>query len=135
MVELACNLDDMTGEGIAFAMERLLAAGALDVYTAAIGMKKSRPGVMLCVLCREEQREDMVHLLLRHTTTLGVRETRHRRYTLSRSQDTVDSPWGPVARKTSQGWGVRRQKPEFEDLARIAREQDLTLDQVRDRLK
>ena len=135
VVELACNLDDMTGEGIAFAMERLLAAGALDVYTAAIGMKKSRPGVMLCVLCREEQREDMVHLLLRHTTTLGVRETRHRRYTLSRSQDTVDSPWGPVARKTSQGWGVRRQKPEFEDLARIAREQDLTLDQVRDGLK
>ena len=98
-------------------------------------MKKSRPGVMLCVLCREEQREAMVHLLLRHTTTLGVRETRHRRYTLSRSQDTVDSPWGPVARKNSQGWGVRRQKPEFEDLARIAREQNLTLDQVRDGLK
>ena len=135
VVELACNLDDMTGEGIAFAMERLLAAGALDVYTLPIGMKKSRPGVMLCVLCREEQREDMVHLLLRHTTTLGVRESRHRRYTLSRSQDTVDSPWGPVARKTSQGWGVRRQKPEYEDLARIAREQNLTLDQVRDRLK
>ena len=135
VVELACNLDDMTGEGIAFAMERLLAAGALDVYTLPIGMKKSRPGVMLCVLCREEQREDMVHLLLRHTTTLGVRETRHRRYTLSRSQDTVDSPWGPVARKTSQGWGVRRQKPEYEDLARIAREQNLTLDQVRDGLK
>ena len=131
VVELACNLDDMTGEGIAFAMERLLAAGALDVYTAAIGMKKSRPGVMLCVLCREEQREDMVHLLLRHTTTLGVRETRHRRYTLSRSQDTVDSPWGPVARKTSQGWGVRRQKPEFEDLARIARAPHRPLDPAR----
>ena len=68
VVELACNLDDMTGEGIAFAMERLLAAGALDVYTAAIGMKKSRPGVMLCVLCREEQREDifdLVHLKYR----------------------------------------------------------------------
>ena len=135
ILSLACNLDDMTGEGIAFAMERLLAAGALDVYTLPIGMKKSRPGVMLCVLCREEQREDMVHLLLRHTTTLGVRETRHRRYTLSRSQDTVDSPWGPVARKLSQGWGVRRQKPEYEDLARIAREQNLTLDQVRDGLK
>lgn len=71
VVELACNLDDMTGEGIAFAMERLLAAGALDVYTLPIGMKKSRPGVMLCVLCREEQREDMVRLLLRHTTHPG----------------------------------------------------------------
>ena len=79
--ELACNLDDMTGEDIAFAMERLLEAGALDVYTVPIGMKKSRPGVMLCVLCREEQREEMARLLLRHTTTLGVRESRHRRYT------------------------------------------------------
>lgn len=81
--ELACNLDDMTGEDIAFAMERLLEAGALDVYTVPIGMKKSRPGVMLCILCREEQREEMARLLLRHTTTLGVRESRHRRYTLS----------------------------------------------------
>ena len=128
--ELACNLDDMTGEDIAFAMERLLEAGALDVYTVPIGMKKSRPGVMLCVLCREEQREEMARLLLRHTTTLGVRESRHRRYTLSRAEETVDTPWGPVARKLSQGWGVRRQKPEYEDLARIAREQDLPLDQV-----
>ena len=133
--ELACNLDDMTGEDIAFAMERLLDAGALDAYTVPIGMKKSRPGVMLCVLCREEQREAMARLLLRHTTTLGVRETRHRRYTLSRTADTVDTPWGPVARKTSQGWGVRRQKPEYEGLARIAREQDLTLDQVRQQIK
>lgn len=133
--ELACNLDDMTGEGIAFAMERLLDAGALDVYTVPVGMKKSRPGVILCVLCREEQREAMARLLLRHTTTLGVRETRHRRYTLSRTADTADTPWGPVARKISQGWGVRRQKPEYEDLARIAREQDLTLDQVRQQIK
>ena len=133
--ELACNLDDMTGEDIAFAMERLLEAGALDVYTVPIGMKKSRPGVMLCVLCREEQREEMARLLLRHTTTLGVRESRHRRYTLSRAEKTVDTPWGPVARKLSQGWGVRRQKPEYEDLARIAREQDLPLDQVRQQIR
>ena len=133
--ELACNLDDMTGEDIAFAMERLLDAGALDVYTVPVGMKKSRPGVMLCVLCREEQREEMARLLLRHTTTLGVRESRHRRYTLSRAEETVDTPWGPVARKLSQGWGVRRQKPEYEDLARIAREQELPLDQVRQQIR
>ena len=116
-------------------MERLLEAGALDVYTVPIGMKKSRPGVMLCVLCREEQREEMARLLLRHTTTLGVRESRHRRYALSRAEETVDTPWGPVARKLSQGWGVRRQKPEYEDLARIAREQDLPLDQVRQQIR
>ena len=133
--ELSCNLDDMTGEELGFAMEVLLSAGALDVYTVPIGMKKSRPGVMLCVLCREEQREEMARLLLRHTTTLGVRESRHRRYTLSRAEETVDTPWGPVARKLSQGWGVRRQKPEYEDLARIAREQDLPLDQVRQQIR
>ena len=83
----------------------------------------------------EEQREEMARLLLRHTTTLGVRESRHRRYTLSRAEETADTPWGPVARKLSQGWGVRRQKPEYEDLARIAREQDLPLDQVRQQIR
>ena len=83
----------------------------------------------------EEQREEMARLLLRHTTTLGVRESRHRRYTLSRAEETMDTPWGPVARKLSQGWGVRRQKPEYEDLARIAREQDLPLDQVRQQIR
>ena len=58
--ELSCNLDDMTGEELGFAMEVLLSAGALDVYTLPIGMKKNRPGVMLNVLCRPESREKMV---------------------------------------------------------------------------
>ena len=129
VVELACNLDDMTGEGIAFAMERLLAAGALDVYTAAIGMKKSRPGVMLCVLCREEQREDMVHLLLRHTTTLGVRCSHLTRTLRPRSFRTVQTPWGPVTvKETPDGRG----KPEYEEAATIARREGLTLSEVQE---
>ena len=78
--ELSCNLDDMTGEELGFASEMLLNAGALDVYTIPIGMKKNRPGVMLNVLCRPESREKMVKLLFLHTTTIGVRETRHDRY-------------------------------------------------------
>ena len=65
--ELSCNLDDMTGEELGFAMEVLLSAGALDVYTLPIGMKKNRPGVMLNVLCRPEKREELVRLLFLHT--------------------------------------------------------------------
>ena len=77
---LACNLDDMTAEAIGFCMERLLEAGALDVYTTPIGMKKNRPGTLLTCLCRAEQREDMLRCLFRHTTTLGVRRPRSARY-------------------------------------------------------
>ena len=73
--ELSCNLDDMTPEQLGFALERLLEGGALDAYTIPIGMKKSRPGVMLRVICRPQQKGEMVAILFRYTTTLGIRET------------------------------------------------------------
>ena len=98
--ELSCNLDDMTGEELGFAMEVLLSAGALDVYTLPIGMKKNRPGVMLNVLCRPEKREELVRLLFLHTTTIGVRETRHDRYILRREEETMQTPFGPVRGKS-----------------------------------
>lgn len=123
ITELSCNLDDMTGEEIGFAMEQLLAAGALDVYTTAIGMKKNRPATMLTVLCRNEQKEEMVRLIFRHTTTLGIREAEFSRYTLQRHFETVETTYGPVRRKVVSGYGVSRSKAEYEDLAKIAREQ------------
>ena len=129
--ELACNLDDMTGEDVAFACERLLTAGALDVWTAGITMKKGRPGVLLSCLCRPADRERMTALLLRHTTTLGVRGRPWDRVTLARREERRDTPYGPVRRKISEGSGVRREKAEFEDLAAIARREDLSLAQVR----
>ena len=128
---LSCNLDDMTAEGVAFAMERLFAAGALDVYTVPIGMKKSRPGLLLEALCRPEDREALAEAMFRHTTTLGVRESVCRRHVLARELETLDTPWGPVRRKTSSGYGVSRAKYEYEDLARIARERGIGLDQAR----
>ena len=134
VVELCCNLDDMTGEDIGFAMEKLLSAGALDAFTVPIGMKKSRPGVLLSVLCREDQRESMVRLLMKHTTTLGVREYSCERYTLSRRTETVDTPYGPVRKKVSFGYGVRREKPEYDDLARIAGEQNMSIAEIRSQL-
>jgi len=120
---LSCNLDDMTGEEIGFAMEQLLEAGALDVYTTAIAMKKNRPATMLTVLCRDDQKEAMVRLIFRHTTTLGIREAEFCRYTLQRQIETVETPYGPVRRKVVSGYGVSRSKAEYEDLAKIARQQ------------
>lgn len=130
IVELCCNLDDMTPEGIGFAMEALLAEGALDVFTTAIGMKKSRPATMLTVLCRPEDKEKMARLIFTHTTTLGIREASCRRYTLERGFRTAQTPYGPVRVKTAEGWGVKREKAEYEDLARIARERGVSLEEV-----
>lgn len=135
IIELSCNLDDMTPEGVGFALETLLAEGALDAFTTAIGMKKSRPGIMLTCLCRPEEGEKMVRLLLRHTTTLGIRETRCKRYTLERSLEERETEYGPVRVKRSEGFGVSREKPEYEDLCRIARERGLSLEEVRKLIK
>ncbi len=130
ILELNCNVDDMTGEAVGFAMEALFAAGALDVYTVPIGMKKSRPGTLFCVMCRPEDREKMGKLLFRHTTTIGIREKAYKRYTLDRSMETVRTPYGEVRSKISTGYGVTRQKYEYEDLARAARENDLSVSQI-----
>lgn len=131
IVELRCNLDDMTAEDIGFAMEQLLRAGAPEVFTTPIGMKKNRPGTMLTVLCRADQREEMVRLLLRHTSTLGIRESVCRRFTLTRREETVDTPYGKVRCKISEGYGVCRRKPEYDDLSAIAEAQQLPLSEIR----
>ena len=131
VLQLECNVDDMTAEELGFAMETILAAGALEVYTVAAGMKKSRPGTILCVLCHEDAKETLVRVIFRNTTTIGVREHRCSRYTLKRSFETVQTPYGDVQKKLSSGYGVTREKYEYEDLARIAREQGLSLAEVR----
>ena len=130
ILELSCNLDDLTGEAIGFATEQLLAAGALDVFTTPIGMKKSRPGILLSVLCRPEDKDTLLPLIFRHTTTLGIRENRLHRYTLTRRTETVQTPYGAVQKKISEGYGIKREKYEYEDIARIARQQNIPLDEV-----
>ena len=125
--ELSCNLDDMTAERIGFALERFFEAGALEAYTVPVGMKKSRPGVLLSVMCRQTQREELLRLIFLHTTTLGVRERRCGRYVLRRAEREARTPYGAVRVKDASGWGVTREKPEYEDLARIARENGLSL--------
>ena len=126
IVELCCNLDDMTPETIGFAQERLFEGGALDVYTTAVGMKKCRPGVLLSCMCREEDRENMIQLIFKHTATLGVREYICKRYTLNRTERVESTPYGNVRIKKAEGWGITREKAEYEDIAKIAREHDLS---------
>ena len=135
VLELCCNLDDMTPERIGFAMEELFLAGALDVYTTPIGMKKNRPAVLLICMCRVELRERMIKLLFLHTTTLGIREKVCNRYVMKRFMETVETEYGPVRIKHVSGWGVEREKAEYDDLVRIARQQNLSIAQVDDLVK
>ncbi|WP_026660775.1 nickel pincer cofactor biosynthesis protein LarC [Butyrivibrio sp. AC2005] len=126
--ELVCNLDDMTPEAIGFATERLMEEGALDVFTTPIGMKKNRPGTMLTVLCKENQKQEFVRKIFKHTTTIGIRENLCKRYILHREEKVVNTPDGEIRVKEVSGYGVMREKKEYEDLARIARSKGTALE-------
>ncbi len=127
ILALSCNLDDITGEALAFAMEELMSHGALDVYTTPVFMKKGRPGQLFTCLCRPSEETTMTDLIFRHTTTRGIRVQQYRRHVLSSSFRKQDTPYGSITLKQSEGHQVCRVKPEYEDLARIAREQGLSL--------
>ena len=99
IIELSCNMDDMTGEKTGFAMERLFEAGALDVYTLPIGMKKNRPGILLRVMCRESDKEAMIRAIFKHTTTIGIREQKMQRYILQREIEAIETPLGTIRKK------------------------------------
>ena len=130
MVSLSCNIDDMTAEDIGYACSVLREAGAPEVFTVGVNMKKDRPGVLLTVICRPEQRLEMARLMLRHTTTIGVREAALHRYVLQRHMETVETPFGPVRKKVSTGYGILREKYEHDDLVRIARERGCSLGEI-----
>ncbi|HCA34188.1 MAG TPA: nickel pincer cofactor biosynthesis protein LarC [Lachnospiraceae bacterium] len=118
--ELSLNVDDMTAEEIGFAVEQLFKAGAYEVYTVPIMMKKSRPGTLIRIICSEENKLDMVRCAYKYTTTIGIRETTTHRYTLERKEETVETSMGPVRRKTSKGYGTEVSKWEYDDVAKLA---------------
>ena len=131
IAELSCNIDDMTAEEIAFAAEVLREAGALEVYTTAVTMKKDRAGVVFTCICRREDREEMAKRMFRHLSTLGIREKLLSRYVLERSVETRQTELGPVRVKVSRGFGTEKEKPEFEDLKAIAKETGMSLREIR----
>ena len=131
ITEISCNLDDMTGEDIAFAAERILQAGALDVFTESIYMKKGRPAVKLTVLARPEDEERLAGEIFRHTSTIGVRIHTDRRYELARRSEQRKTPLGTIEVKISEGFGVRKEKIEFASLKQIAETSGKSLSEVR----
>lgn len=131
MYELACNVDDMTAEDIAFACEELFAGGANEVYTVPVGMKKSRSGILISVICTPQNREHLIRLMFKHTSTLGIRESAFNRHVLERRTETVQTPYGELRAKVSEGHGVTRTKYEHDDLERIARENGKSIEELR----
>lgn len=130
-IELRCNVDDMSPEDIGFAIEMLLKAGAPDAYYIPVGMKKNRPGIILGCICRESQRDEMVRLIFKHTTTIGIRETLCQRYVLKRRGEVRETPYGEVRVKLSEGYGVEKLKAEYDDLAKIASKEDVSIEEIR----
>ena len=130
---LETNLDQMTPEAIGYAIDRLWAAGALDVYLIPIQMKKFRPGVMLGVVCRPANREALESVIFRETGTLGIRCHDLTRAVLSRKISEVETRWGRVRVKAGGALGPGGAvtiAPEYEDCARIAREHAVPLREV-----
>src|SRR6266446_2250171 len=125
---LEANLDDLSPQVLAYAMERLLAEGALDVFSVPVQMKKSRPGALLTVLAKMEDASRLTKTIFAETTTLGVRRREEQRQTLSRRWETVDTTWGPVRIKVANMNGtVSNYAPEYEDCRTLAEAQHVPL--------
>lgn len=130
VVELVCNIDDMTPEALAFACARLVEGPALDAYVTPGTMKKGRPGHELTVICAPNRVDETARAVLRETTTNGLRVHRCEKYSLAPRVETVQTEWGPMRVKVAEGFGVRHVKPEYEDVARVAAEQGLPIGEV-----
>jgi uncharacterized protein (TIGR00299 family) protein len=128
IIVLEANLDDLSPQVLAYAMERLLAEGALDVFSVPVQMKKSRPGALLTVLAKMEDANRLTKLIFAETTTLGVRRREEQRQTLSRRWETVATTWGPVRIKIANMNGsVSNYAPEYEDCRTLAESQHVPL--------
>lgn len=119
ILSISCNIDDMTGEALGLATEILMAAGALDVYTIPIQMKKNRPGILLTCLCKKEEKDKFTGLFFLHTSTQGVRYQLFDRAKLASTFETRPTAYGNIRIKKSTGYGIKKEKLEFEDLKSV----------------
>ena len=135
VTELNFNVDDMTGEETGFATEMLLESGALEVFVTPVMMKKSRPGQLVTVICRAEDKREIAEMIFKYTTTIGIRETEHPRYVMKRHIETRESDYGSIRCKVSEGYGASRYKYEYDDLAAAARANGVTIEDVKKSIK
>jgi uncharacterized protein (DUF111 family) len=131
VTELAANIDDMLGEHVPPLLERMLTAGALDAWATPILMKKGRPGLTIHALCNPEAARSLADVMLRHSTTLGVRWSSRDRTVLERRVEQVSTPFGPIGMKVGgrdgEAWHVA---PEFEDVRAAADAAGVPLSEV-----
>lgn len=120
VVEMKFNVDDMTGEEIGYATGVLMDNGALDVFTTSVYMKKNRPGILFTVLVKLEDKEKFAKLIFENTTTIGIRFNEMERFKLARREEKVMTRFGEVSFKVSEGFGVTKTKPEYDDVKGIA---------------
>jgi uncharacterized protein (TIGR00299 family) protein len=131
IVEIACNLDDQPAVTLAAVPDLLFAAGALDVWFAPVQMKKGRPGMVLHALAHPAQADRLADLVLRHTTTLGVRKAAWTRRVLDRWFEAVETPWGPVRVKVGgRGGDPWHATPETDDVLEISRRTGIAAGEV-----
>jgi len=130
IVVLEASLDDCNPQVVGYVLERALELGALDAYAAPVQMKKFRPGVVVTLLVRPAQREEMVALLLRETTTLGVRATPTERIVLEREFITLTTEFGAIRLKAAANG--EKATPEYEDCRAAARRYDVSIHSVMD---
>ncbi len=120
VIELKFNVDDMTGEEIGYATGVLMESGALDVFTTPVFMKKNRPGILFTVLVKLEDKEKFAKLIFENTTTIGIRFSEMERFKLKRREEKVMTRYGEVRVKVSEGFGVTKAKPEYDDVSEAA---------------
>ncbi len=130
VTEISFNIDDMTAEEIAFGIEELRNAGAKEVFAVPADMKKNRLGTLVTLLCEPDEKERMIDLIFRHFSTIGIRETLSRRYTMKRSVSEVQTKFGIMRIKQSEGYGYKKSKYEYDDLAKAARENNCTIREI-----
>lgn len=130
VVLLETNIDDMNGEALGYTMEQLFENGALDVFYTPIFMKKNRPAVMLTVIARIQDEEKLADMILRETTTLGIRRSSFKRYCMNREIIKVSTEFGDVRVKVASKNGFTKYAPEYEDCRTIARKTEKTFIEV-----
>lgn len=131
VTEISCNIDDMSAEELGFAFEKIMDSGALDVFTAPIGMKKNRQGILITCICRNEDTEKISEVIFRYTSTIGLRMSEKKRKTLERQSEIIKTKYGDIRIKRSRGFGTERVKAEYDDMAAVAEKLGISINDAR----
>lgn len=124
------NVDDMSGEEVAYALEKIKDAGAIEVYTSSIYMKKNRPGIEFKIVCTQKNLNEVLETTFKYTSTIGTKVIDFDLIKLNREVVIENTTLGPIRKKISSGFNVTKEKYEFEDLKKIAEEKNLTINEV-----